>query len=417
MMNKLDQSLFICIVLLVMVLPVSIAGVSIFASLAAVLFLVKRIFAVRSGGRFFGSIPDSVVISALAFFSICALSICFSEAPDLGIKALVAKIFQGIFLLFAVVDVVTTRRRVLCLFAAFGAAALLICVDGFWQLGRGVDFLSGNILNHGRVASAMKHPNDLGAYLIFPVIVSLGILLWAWFEGGERSDFVRKIGMAAVLLFGVSLSIFGLTYSRGSWLGALVAVIVFVLTRKKYLWACLGFVLVFALFFSPRMAETRNVSFISDSAAQFQGLSFDKFSGSDRLNMWKDASHIIKDHPVLGTGLNTYTRVIRRYSEFRKLYAHNGYIQLTAELGFVGLAAFLWLLFSIGNTAFRNIILLKDPMALALMAGLFAAWIGFLVQSGLDTTFYSVQLSRLLWFVMGFLVAGSMVMGKDSKSC
>ncbi|MFH0754693.1 MAG: O-antigen ligase family protein [Candidatus Omnitrophota bacterium] len=417
-MKKLDQLIFLCLVLLILILPVAIAGVEVYASLAAVLFLIKRVIALRRKEAFFAMIPDVIVVPALAFFSVCALSVCFGEAPWLGLPALIGKMMQGIFLLFAVIEVVTTRRRFLILLGAFALSAFVVSVDGLWQVNQGVDFLRGNALDSGRILACMKHPNDLGVYLIFPLLMSMGLSLWTWFDRNKKDSVMgSRVGMAAVLLFGLSLVALGLTYSRGAWLGAFVAALVFVLMRRKYVWACMGFVLVFALFFSPRMTATRNVSFVSDTAKESTGLLVDGFSGSDRLLMWGDASRIIKDHPVLGTGLNTYTRVIYRYSQYRKLYPHNGYLQITAELGFIGLGVFLWLLASVGGFAWKRIVVGHEGMFVVLLSGLFAAWIGFLVQSGLDTTLYSVQLSRLLWFVMGLLVAGSLVLVKESKSC
>jgi len=66
--------------------------------------------------------------------------------------------------------------------------------------------------------------------------------------------------------------------------------------------------------------------------------------GSDRLIYWRDALKIIRDHPWTGTGLNTYAKTIKTYNVYRALYAHNSYLQLTAELGLFGLLVFLWLI-------------------------------------------------------------------------
>ncbi len=418
MLNKLDRLIFVCFLLLVMALPISIAGVEVFASLAGILYVIKRILVVRGKGLFFATVPVEIVLPSLAFFIVCAVSVCFSASPQLGVPALIGKILQGVFLLLAVVDVVTTRKRVLWLFGVFAATAFVVSVDGLWQLWRGVDFIRGNVFDGARVAACMKHPNDLGTFLMFPVIISMGLCSWVWFDGGKDEPSVfSKVGMGAVSLLAFSLVALGLTYSRGAWLGALVAVIVFVMLRKRYFWFGMGLVVVFAFFFTPRMTVARNVSFVSDSVAQSLEPSVDKFTGSDRLNMWKDAVRIIKDYPILGTGLNTYTHVIYKYSQHRKLYPHNSYLQMTAELGFMGVGIFVWLLVSVGKFINQKISLSKNDLIGVLMTGLFAAWVGVLVQSGLDTTFYSVQLSRLLWFVMGLLVAGGLVMGKDGKSC
>jgi uncharacterized membrane protein YsdA (DUF1294 family) len=55
----------------------------------------------------------------------------------------------------------------------------------------------------------------------------------------------------------------------------------------------------------------------------------------------------------------------------------------------------------------------EDRLVLiALMAG----WVGLLVESSVDNTFYSVQLSVLLWVMMGLIVVVSFK-GKEAMSC
>lgn len=56
---------------------------------------------------------------------------------------------------------------------------------------------------------------------------------------------------------------------------------------------------------------------------------------------WQDTVHLIKDFPVVGTGMGTYQYIFPKYrtfSEHRGLlqFAHNDYIQLIAEMGVVG---------------------------------------------------------------------------------
>ena len=56
--------------------------------------------------------------------------------------------------------------------------------------------------------------------------------------------------------------------------------------------------------------------------------------GSGRLAFWKKAISIIRSSPVCGTGLNTYTRIIKRDPDPKTWwYAHNCYLQMAAETG------------------------------------------------------------------------------------
>ena len=113
---------------------------------------------------------------------------------------------------------------------------------------------------------------------------------------------------------------------------------------------------------------------------------------------------MIRERPVFGAGLNTYTKVIREFVPGNQNYAHNSYLQLTAELGITGLAVILWVFFAVFAMARRKI--LAQPLSEARWAliALLAGWVGLLVQSGVDNVFYSVQLSVLLWLIMGTIV-------------
>ncbi len=82
--------------------------------------------------------------------------------------------------------------------------------------------------------------------------------------------------------------------------------------------------------------------------------------GSDRgrLTMWKHTIEIIADHPLAGVGLDNWEFVYPRYDRGDKITGasepvrpHNDVLWIGSELGLIGLALYLWLLF----TAFRNV--------------------------------------------------------------
>jgi O-antigen ligase len=71
-----------------------------------------------------------------------------------------------------------------------------------------------------------------------------------------------------------------------------------------------------------------------------------------RESLWSVATHVVRDHPVAGVGAGNFVIAEPEYA-FRDInlprvdlvvrpeLAHNSYLQVLAELGFVGLAAFL----------------------------------------------------------------------------
>lgn len=150
------------------------------------------------------------------------------------------------------------------------------------------------------------------------------------------------------------------------------------------------------------------------------GISLRDFRG--RPNHWSRAVWIMEEHPFFGTGLNTYDRAIHKYPPSGPTggypYAHNSYLQLGAEMGALGLAAFLFLLYQLVAALVRGVKAGADshPGLGALHSGLAAGLIGFLVKAFLDTEFHSMQRVSLFWFLSGLAIALSKIFQEDAAS-
>ena len=125
-----------------------------------------------------------------------------------------------------------------------------------------------------------------------------------------------------------------------------------------------------------------------------------RIGGMGRTGFWSAALEIIKKNPLIGTGLNTYSKV-----EVKHGYPHNCYLQMAAEIGIIGLLAFLFILWRIFYNGFGTLKKIADPYYQNILMGLLAGFLGFLVHSFVDTNFYSVQLGSLMWVWMGFIIA------------
>jgi len=77
----------------------------------------------------------------------------------------------------------------------------------------------------------------------------------------------------------------------------------------------------------------------------------------ERFELWQDSARIVRDYPLLGAGLGTYRDVFRNYRPQKDFffvagipqpaainYAHNDYLQLLTECGFVGFGLMTWAL-------------------------------------------------------------------------
>ncbi|MBF0619117.1 MAG: O-antigen ligase family protein [Candidatus Omnitrophica bacterium] len=408
----LDRLMFYALCALFFVLPAAIAGVGIFGVLAIVFFLLKTwlVFSEKSrhcgwGGvlkdisaRSFGE-DRGVLLPVFLYAAYCYSSIFTSLYPSLSIPAFFGKILEGVFILLAMRDAVSSYSRAKTLLIVVLSGAFILCLDGFIQLGFGHDIFKHLVAQAGRVSASFKHPNGLGAYLIVPVLLGLGWVMCGTWKAWQKS---WKILVASPIFLVAMVSVMGLTYSRGAWLGMFVAIVLLGCLQRRWIVFIGSVTLVFFFVFSPLLLQVRDVSIGSDAPAQ--GLINIGNVGSGRYTFWKDAIKIIEDHPVFGTGLNTYTIVIKDYAAIWRQYPHNSYLQKGAELGLVGLALFLWMLGAVVAGAFRSLRAMPAGKIKMFYIALWAGFVGLLVQSGVDTTMYSVQHGVFIWGIMGFLM-------------
>ncbi|MBF0386318.1 MAG: O-antigen ligase family protein [Candidatus Omnitrophica bacterium] len=398
----LDRAIFVLLCLLVFFLPATNAFVEVASALAILAFLIKQFLL---GPAALKRLPGKMVlIPALLFFVWSGLSIVWSQFPLLSLKGFLGKSLQAAFLFIISYETLSSGKRYWILIAVFMVSAGIVSLDGLWQAYSGFDIFVRAPFSDGRVMASFRHPNDFGAYLILAILPVIVLTITA----GVRSftDYSLKNAMlffGGFLFVGVASTALGLTYSRGAWFGMVVAAIILIAHNRRLWPAVLAFTSLFILIFQPLLLKIRDVSFVADTVGGQS--SFGVFNGNGRLVFWRDALKVIADNPIFGTGLNSYTMVIKKYVPMWAIYPHNCYLQMGAELGLVGLALFLWFMIALMIKMSSGIGRLPKEPERWLLTAFFAGWCGFLVHSGLDTSLYSSQLTAIFWVVTGAMAA------------
>ncbi len=379
------------------------------------------------------------------FILINFLSVVVSLYPSLSIKGFIGKLMQSTFLYFSFVETMNTRRKFCIFIGVFFVSTTLIVCNGLAQFFQGTEFIFGKTLpGDGRVASSFKHPNDLGAYLVMvlPMIFSFVMARWPfWPQGSGRKKTVLGWKIAArifiVVLLAMSLSVLGLTYSRGAWLSFAIGIVFLMGMNRRHAVVPLAAGILFFFIFPPHLAPRRNVSFVSDDLLrekldrveqgdqyakenrtppfarrmEIWSSSLRRFTAMGRDNYWREAVHIIRSSPLLGTGLNTYSRVGPEYKINWGGYPHNCFLQMAAETGLLGLGSFLWVFLILFYGALKSLKTIEPDFARVVIQGGLAGLLGFIVHSFVDTHFYSVQLGNLMWLMMALVTAVQQPMG------
>jgi len=366
----------------------------------------------------------------LVFALICILSTIFSQDHALSLKGLIFKWLEGILVYFGFMEGIKSKKQLKVLLVIFFISAGLVALNGLVQGWQGTGFVRGRTIPpDGRICSTLKHSNDFSGYLlmVLPLVISV-LGFWYWPAAWQRikAKTSQKIGRVKIVLLGVILALLfsvlfydlGLTYSRGGWLGFGLALMIMVLFRRKFLFFALILVAILALYFMPQMRAVRNIKLgqgsvpsvtqRTDQQHWFAQLmtTLDHFTGGGmgRGGFWREAWHMIMDYPILGAGLNTYSKLGEGYKINWGGYPHNCYLHIAAETGLLGLAGFVWMLAVFFRNSFRNLSRIRDPVLNCLLLGYLAGFSGFMLQSFVDTNIYSVQLGVLFWLILAMIV-------------
>jgi O-antigen ligase len=309
-------------------------------------------------------------------------------------------LYVGFFYLARLSIVDTRRLRLLSGAVAVGATL----VAGYALVQKaGLDPIWDGYLPGGRVFSSIGQANALAAYLVLAIALSVPLVL-------GNSTVVR---LAVLVALGAMTAALVLTQSRGGFLGLLAALVVL----------AIGSLLTFSaptrrLRLAVAAALAGVVVALAVAAAAAGGV--DRLTSADssmrfHLDAWRVAAQIAVEHPLLGTGPETFPDVFPRYSHellpadradaldaFRVESPHEVYLGIAAGSGLPALLAYLAVIAGFVAVAIRGLEGATRDVRLAVVAAL-AGVAGHLVTDAFMTA--EVTSTWLFWVAMGAVVA------------
>ncbi|WP_285401695.1 O-antigen ligase family protein [Luteibacter sp. ME-Dv--P-043b] len=207
-----------------------------------------------------------------------------------------------------------TQRRVRTAMAVFVVCAVVLALHGVEQAGTGVGWTGTPIGEGGRIqyVGIFNDPNDLG--LLFAATLPMAVFL------GRRGGGILRLAWlaaAALLLYGILL-----TNSRGAMLAVLIV-------AGGYVWYRRGMAVAGVL-------GVLGLTVMKLLSSRMDELDAGEESAAGRVDAWYAGLEMFRDHPILGVGAGNFT-------EYNELTAHNSFVLVIAETGFVGFV--LWLAF------------------------------------------------------------------------
>lgn len=387
--NILDRLIEFAFYVLIAAVTFSTAFVEISITAIFIAYLLKKII-----NRNF-SFPKYPFIPVLGLFILVNLLSFINSDYFYGSFRGIIKIIKYALLFIITMDSFKTKAAVKKAIYVILAWSLVVVANGVIQNILGFDLIRLRTIDMldrlYRISSSFRHPNNFGAYLIVVIPLYLAIALC------KKAS--HKVRMFSILALAPMVFCLVRTYSRGAWVALFFAVLVWSLLRNKRVFIILILIAVLLPFFMPPQIKARFFDM------------FDFGLGTttwERVKLWEGAIAMIKVHPFLGFGVNTYTKNFPDYKPPDypdSIYPHNSYLHMAAEIGLIGLALFLIfiiLVFIHLYRCFRRV--RRDDLICSAAIGLFSGLVAFLIQSAADTHLYSINLAVMFYFLLGFCI-------------
>ncbi|MDP2923644.1 MAG: O-antigen ligase family protein [Candidatus Omnitrophota bacterium] len=388
LIKKLDYITEFFLWVLAVGITVNNAPTEVATGILIFIFLVKRFILKKI------PLPNSPInIFLYLLFIIVLISALRSSYFKESIRGF-SRIPKYIFLYFALLDFFCAdKKRLVRFFWVLLTVSTVTFLNGIFQSIFGFDLFKHNMIDEPdslrRISSSFVHPNDFGAYIIS--VLPLTFLVFS-------SVFTKRKRLLIGLVFLLGAYCLMKTSSRGAWVGFLFGAMLYFFMYNKKIAIVIPVVILLLIAFSPHGFERLSSLFRTEQNTVWE-----------RTQLWQGTWAIIKEHPVLGFGVNTFSKYFPQYKpvDYPDLrYAHNSYLQMWSEIGIVGLFTFLAIPVIVLRKTFGGI---KNKITMGfsglLLLGLISGYIGFLIHSAFDNNLFSLVLTTLFWVFTAYIVS------------
>ncbi|MBR6258910.1 MAG: O-antigen ligase family protein [Oscillospiraceae bacterium] len=336
----------------------------------------------------------------ILFMFIYIIATFTSVNPSGSLKGGVLTVF---FALFSIIlgTAVKSRRQLDILVYLMIAAGTLVAAYGVYQYlfgSMGADsWIDSDMFSeiNNRVYSTLQNPNVLSEYLLLIIPVAFA------FSFTEKNVWVRVLLLLCSL--GMCLCMI-LTFSRGGYLGLLIAAAVFLLLAdRRFFFAGILLLAIIVLVMPGSVVERfTSIGDVGDSSTSY------------RVSIWHGTIAMLRDYWVCGIGPGTaaFQKVypVYSYSAAVAQHSHNLFLQITCDCGVCGTAAFILAMLSHFRSVGENLFKGQKGRSRLLLIASFSSVLGFLVQSMTDNSFYNYRVQLIFW---AFLTLGALAGRRD----
>jgi O-antigen ligase len=285
------------------------------------------------------------------------------------------------------------------------------------------DFVHWVVVPFHNVFSTLGNPNHLGGYIsiILPSVIVLGIVAR---KGAARV----ASGILVVLLLMLLLQ----TAARGAWVATIAALVVLAVAMwpeiKKRPLIPIGAVSLAALAGAVLFLKVGSAFVGGKIASLFN--SNPSSAVAQRFDLWGASLHIAEHHPLTGTGPDSFALVFPRYENASWIKylgftyvangAHDIFMNVLADRGFVGLAIFVAIVIFVGLRSLGALRRLRAQEGREGLGGMptkqrwllgasVAGAVGYIVQAIFNVQ--QIALSSSWWLLVGLVCVVTVAAG------
>lgn len=350
-----------------------------------------------------GFARDSLTLAMGLLFLIMVVSTVYATDKVMSLKESLRFLYY-IILFFIIKYEISSKKILKNIIKFYIFTCSIISVYGivqfFTKFGVKRDFIY-NVDRYAvgvRIPSTLENPNSLGAFLI---LVIFPLIMMAFCEENKKKKVVYSI-LSLLILSNIVLS-----FSRNAWLGLIVGMVLLIVIcnwKAIFIFLAGGVMASFIPVIRNRLYDFRSIS------------------GDGRVQLWKAAVEMIKDHPVLGVGNGNYYTL---YGEYVKKYpelnyhdhkhfpVHNSYLKVQSELGIAGIISFLAILISIVIKIKNVADTVNDKFFEVFYKGFLVSVIAFYVMNISDNLFFVPKISMYFWILVA--ISQSMIYNNSRR--
>ncbi len=315
--------------------------------------------------------------SFIGFFAVCALSLVFAGSHLMEGVTITLRLLTGLCIYAVLIYKLDTMRMVKWVVIAVAGSQISPVIERLMNY-RG--FMLANQYEDLRIGTSA-----VGVYLA--MLLTLAML-----------QFINSKRLSERLFWGGLIGLFSLglylSFGRAGWISFIVAMLVIGLLRYRKLLLILPVVLIFAILLVPAISQRFSdisVAALTDRNSSTLGA---------RIEVWKGAIDIAKDHIILGVGYGVGRYVVGDYLGQYSWMIHNDYLSVLLETGIIGVIMFvLWQ----GHWLYSIFVVFKNSkydydkiLTLAILAIFVASLVSRMTDNSLQDSYRLYFLSALV---------------------